>query len=130
MCIIAMQNAVAGATNILGKNHEAVRVFHEKGKYLKDARDMLTHFEDYALDEGKLQKSPDAGDRYGPWFTEWGSGETLTVWLNRSGSGEKSTPYPVPIHETLRSVATLVAAALESVGKQRSELIERLTPEG
>lgn len=48
MCVIALQNAVVGATKLLG-NHPAGEEFLTRTQDLKNVRDdMVTHFDDYA----------------------------------------------------------------------------------
>lgn len=56
MCIIALQNSVVGAIRTLGKGHHAVQKYKLVAGDLKDVRDMLTHFDEYSIGEGKLQE--------------------------------------------------------------------------
>lgn len=126
MCIIAMQNAVVGATKVLGKGHPAVVACLSEVRDLRDARDMLTHFDEYASGTGKLQKSVDGTDGPFGWMPMWNSDETLLIVTRRKGA-DHATHYEVSIHTALRSVAALVASAVDSMGMQRSPLLEELT---
>jgi len=126
MCIIAMQNAVVGATKVLGKGHQAVSTCLSEVKDLKHVRDMLTHFGEYTAGTGKLQQSLDGVDGPYGWMPMWNSNETLLILTRRRGE-EQATHYEVSIHKALRSVAALVAAAVDSMNVERSPLLERLT---
>ena len=55
IAIIALQNAVVGATKILGRGHPAVKACLSELPDLKDVRDMLTHFDEYVVGGGRLQ---------------------------------------------------------------------------
>jgi len=78
-----------GARKVLGKGHVAVLAFHQQVPGLKDVRDMLTHFDDYAIGKGDLQKSTDG--KKGPfgWMPMWNPDETVAI-LNRA----KGEDYP------------------------------------
>lgn len=121
-----MQNAVAGATKILGKNHAAVKQALDEVKDVKDVRDMLTHFDAYTTGTGKLQKSLDDSDGPFAWWPMWNSGETILILTRRRGE-EEATHYEVSIHKAPRSVAVLVLAAATSLSIEPSPLLERLT---
>lgn len=56
MCIIALQNSAVGAIRTLGKGHHAVQQYQKGAGDLKDVRDMLVHFDAYAVGDGKLQE--------------------------------------------------------------------------
>lgn len=126
MCVIALQNAAAGATKILGSNHVAVKSAVAEAKDLKNVRDMLTHFDAYAMGTGNLQKPLEGVDGPFGWWPMWNSNETILILTRRRGE-EGATHYEVPIHKALRSVAGLVLAAVMSLGMESSELLERLT---
>lgn len=155
MCIIALQNSAVGAIRTLGKGHHAVQQYKRVGGDLKNVRDMLVHFDAYAVGDGKLQekiviKAPappptllqrlvglfrkpgqsSAVDDSEPdifgWMTQWASDETMII-LNRRKGEVKATWYEVPIHVALKNVAILVTAAAESIGKKPSPLLLRLT---
>lgn len=126
MCVIALQNAVVGATKVLGKDHGAVRACLDEARNLKNVRDMLTHFDDYAMGGGNLQRSLDGVDGPFGWMPMWHSPETILILTRRRGE-EEATHYEVPIHQALKSVAALVAAAVDSLNMERSMLLEKLT---
>lgn len=126
MCVIALQNAVVGATKLLGKHHPAVKDFLARTRDLKDVRDMVTHFDDYALGTGKLQKSLDGSAGPFAWMPMWNSPETVLILTRRKGE-EIATKYEVAIHDALKAVATLVSAAAESLSVEPSVLLKRLT---
>lgn len=126
MCVIALQNAVVGATKVLGEDHAAVKACKDEAKDLKDVRDMLTHFNEYAIGVGKLQRSLDGVDGASAWMPMWNSPETILILTRRKGE-EEATAYEVPIHRTLRSVAVLVAAAADSLNMKPSSLLRRLS---
>lgn len=129
MCVIALQNAVVGATKILGKDHPQVKSCLSEARDLKDVRNMLTHFDDYALGTGNLQKSLDGTDGPFGWMSMWNSPETIVLLTRRKGEAE-ATHYEVSIHDALASVAALVAAAASALGVRCSPLLERLTRTG
>lgn len=126
MCAIALQNAVVGATRLLGRSHPAVTACLAETRDLKDVRDMLTHFDDYALGTGTLQKSLSEGDGAYGWMPVWNSPETLVILARRAGEDD-ATHYDVAIHDALRSVAVLIGAAAASLNAGPSALVERLT---
>lgn len=126
MCAIALQNAVVGATKLLGKNHRAVKECLAKTRDLKNVRDMVTHFDDYALGTGNLQKSLDGSDGAFGWMPMWNSPETLLILTRRKGE-EMATRYEVAIHDALKAVAVLVGAAAASLNVGPSALVARLT---
>ena len=126
MCAIALQNAVVGATKLLGKDHPAVKECLAKTPDLKNVRDMVTHFDDYALGTGNLQKSLDGSAGPFGWMPIWTSPETILVLTRRKGE-EMATHYEVAIHDALRAVAVLVSAAAASLKVPSSALVERLT---
>lgn len=125
MCVIALHNAAAGATKVLGKGHVAVLAFHEDVPDLKDVRDMFTHFDDYVTGKGDLQK-PTGGKR-GPfgWMTMWNSDETVAI-LNRRKGEEEPTLYEVPIQKALKATAVLVSAAATFLAVEQSPLLQQL----
>ncbi|MGY1844434.1 hypothetical protein [Modestobacter sp. SYSU DS0875] len=128
MCVIALQNAVAGAIKFLGKDDPAVKAYFEQSQDLKDVRDMFTHFDEYALGKGKLQKSLDGtGGPFG-WMPMWNTDETFLI-LNRRKGETLPTEYRVNIHSALKSVAALVAAAAAKMNKTPSALLIRLIDE-
>ena len=129
MCVIALQNAVAGAARILGRQHPEVKECIAQVPDLKDVRDMFTHFDDYALGVGRLQKPTGGTDGPFGWAPMWSTNETLSVLSRRHGEVEARC-YEVPIHEALTAVARLVAAATDSLGVDRSPLLLRLTADG
>ena len=129
MCVIALQNAVVGATKILGKDHAAVRACLDEVKDLKNVRDMLTHFDDYAMGTGNLQKSLDGVDGPFGWMPMWNSSETIMILTRRRGEDE-ATHYEVPIHTAMMSVAVLVAAAADSLNLKPSPLLNKLRGAG
>lgn len=126
MCVIALQNAVVGATRLLGRDHLEVRACLAAAGDLKDVRDMLTHFDDYAIGSGRLQRS--SGDTSGPygWMPMWNYPESIAI-LNRRQGEKEATSYEVSLHEALRAVAGLVGAAGASMGFGPSQVVERLT---
>lgn len=126
MCVIALQNAAAGAIKVLGKGTRAVQKFNKKASALSDVRDMLTHFDAYAVGEGKLQKP--LGEEDGPfgWMPMWNSSETILILSRRRGE-EIPTSYEVTIHPTLVAVAELVSAAAVALGVEPSPLVKKLT---
>lgn len=126
MCIIAMQNAVVGATKVLGEDHPAVIACLKEVGDLKAVRDMLTHFDEYTQGTGRLQRSPNGKDGPYGWMPMWNSNETVLILTRRRGE-EETTYYQVSIHRTLRSVGALVAAAADSLNVKHSPLLERLT---
>lgn len=126
MCVIALQNAVVGATKLLGRNHPAVKDCRVKTRDLKNVRDMVTHFDDYALGTGNLQKSLDGSDGPFGWMPMWNSPETILILTRRKGE-EMATSYEVAIHDALKAVAVLVGAAAASLNAKPSALVERLT---
>lgn len=126
MCVIALQNAAAGATKILGKDHPAVKMALGGARDLKDVRDMLTHFDSYAMGSGNLQKPLAGVDGPFGWLPMWNSDETLVILTRRRGE-EEATHYEVPIHRALRAVAALVLAAANSLSMEPSPLLKRLT---
>jgi len=126
ICVIALQNAVAGATKVLGKNHAAVKACLDETKDLKDVRDMLTHFDDYTTGTGTLQKSLDGVDGPFGWMPMWDSPETISILTRRKGETE-ATHFEVPIHKALKAVAALVAAAANSLNVKPSSVLEKLT---
>jgi hypothetical protein len=126
MCVIALQNSAVGAIKVVGKGHVAALEFFDDVPDLKDVRDMLTHFDDYVMGKGDLQKSPDG--KKGPfgWMPMWNSDETLAI-LNRAKGVEVPTLYEVPIHTALKSTAVLVAAAAKFLEVELSPLLKKLT---
>lgn len=52
------------------------------------------------------------------------------IILNRRKGEVEATWYEVPIHVALTNVAILVTAAAESIGKQPSPLLLKLTADG
>lgn len=125
MSVIALQNAVVGATKILGQDHPAVRICRDQVRDLKNVRDMITHFDAYAMGAGNLQKSLDGADGPFGWMPMWNTPETILILTRRRGERE-ATHYEVPIHQAVRSVAVLVAAAADSLHLRPSPLPERL----
>ena len=126
MCVIALQNSVAGATKLLGEHHPAVEACLAQTRDLKNVRDMLTHFDEYALGAGRLQKPAVGTDGPFGWMPMWNSNETILILARRRGETE-ATQYEVPIHEALSAVASVVAAAVNSSGVEASPLLQRLT---
>lgn len=126
MCVIALQNSAAGAIKLLGKGDPAVKAYLPKSQSLQDVRDMFTHFDEYALGKGKLQKSLDRATGPFGWMTMWITDETFLI-LNRRKGQEWATEYEVNIHSALTAVAALVAAAATKLGKELSPLLLRLT---
>lgn len=126
MCVIALQNSAVGAIKVVGKGHVAALEFFDDVPDLKNVRDMLTHFDDYVMGKGDLQKSPDG--KKGPfgWMPMWNSDETLAI-LNRAKGEEVPTLYEVPIHAALKSTADLVAAAAKFLDVELSPLLKKLT---
>jgi hypothetical protein len=125
MCVIALQNAVVGATKIVGTDHAAVKACLDEVTDLKNVRDMLTHFDGYAIGAGNLQKSVSGSDGPFGWMPMWNSPETIVILTRRKGDAE-ATYYEVPIGDALRSVALLVAAAAASLKWKPSALLEKL----
>lgn len=115
-----------GCTKILGKDHPAVKSALHNARDLKNVRDMLTHFDAYAMGTGNLQKSLDGSDGHFGWLPVWNSDETILILTQRRGE-EQGTHYEVPINAALRAVAALVLAAAASLGMQPSPLLERVT---
>jgi len=126
MCVIAAQNAVAGATRLLGEHHPAVEVCLKQVPDLKAVRDMFTHFDEYALGTGRLQKPAPGTDGPFGWWPMWNSNETILILARRRGE-EEATHYQVPIHTALVAAAGVVAAAASSLGLEPSPLLQRLT---
>ena len=126
MCVIALQNAVVGATKILGHDHAAVRACLDEVKDLKNIRDMLTHFDEYASGTGRLQRSVDGVDGPYGWMPMWNSPETILMLTRRKGQ-ELPTYYEVSIHPALKSVAVLVAAANTSLNRKPSPFLDKLS---
>lgn len=126
MCVIALQNSVVGAIKVVGKGHVAALKFFDDVPDLKNVRDMLTHFDDYVIGKGDLQKSSDGRKAPFGWMPMWHSNETLAI-LNRARGEEVPTLYEVPIHAALTSTADLVAAAAKFLGVEPSPLLKRLT---
>jgi hypothetical protein len=126
MCIISLQNAAAGAVKVIGKGHVAALAFLEKVPDLKDVRDMLTHFDDYAIGKGDLQKAADG--KTGPfgWMPMWNSDETMAI-LNRRKGEEEATLYEVPIHTALKATAVLVMAAAAFLDVEPSPMLAKLS---
>lgn len=126
MCVIALQNAVVGATKLLGKGHSAVKGCLLKTPDLRNVRDMVTHFDAYSLGTGNLQKSLDGSDGPFGWMPMWNSPETVLILTRRKGE-PRATTYEVAIHDALKAVAVLVGAAAASLNTEPSALINRLT---
>lgn len=126
VCVIAPQNAVVGATKVLRKDHAAVKSCLDEAKDLKDVRDMLTHFDDYATGTGNRQKSLDGVDGPFGWMPMWNSPETILI-LNRRKVENEARYYGVLVHKALKSVAALVAAADVSLNLKPTLLLETLT---
>lgn len=126
MCVIALQNSAAGAIKLLGKGDPAVKVYLPMSQSLKDVRDMFTHFDEYALGKGKLQKSLDGATGPFGWMPMWNTDETFLI-LNRRKGEDLAVEYEVNIHTALTGVAALVAAAATKLGKEPSSLLLRLT---
>lgn len=129
MCAIALQNAVVGATKLLGKHHPAVKECLARTRDLKKVRDMVSHFDDYALGTGKLQKSLNGSDGPFGWMPMWNSPENILILTRRKGE-EMATHYEVAIHDALKAVAVLVGTAAESLNVEPSALWKRLTATG
>ncbi len=91
-------------------------------------RVMFTHFDEYALGKGRLQKSPDGSTGSFGWMPMWNTDETFLI-LNRRKGEDLPTEYEVNIHSALKSVAALVAAAVEKLNKTPSALLVKLTSE-
>ena len=125
IAIIALQNAVVGATKILGRGHPAVKGCLSESPDLKDVRDMLTHFDEYAVGGGRLQAPEGGGDGAFGWLPMWNAPGTLSI-LNRRRGDELPTEYRVTVADALRSVAALVGAADASLGLPRSSVVARL----
>jgi len=87
---------------------------------------MLTHFDAYAVGEGKLRKP--LGEEDGPsgWMPLWNSPETILILSRRRGE-EIPTNYEVAIQPTLVAVAELVSAAAVAMGVEPSPLVKKLT---
>lgn len=126
MCVIALQNAAAGAIRLLGKGTKSVQTYRAKAGDLTHVRDMLTHFDEYAIGQGRLQKSTDDEDGPFGWMPMWNSPETILI-LNRRRGEEIPTRYEVEIQPTLVAVAELVAAAAVAMGREPSPLVKKLT---
>jgi hypothetical protein len=126
MCVIALQNAVVGATKLLGDSHPAVTECLTRTPDLKHVRDMLTHFDDYGMGTGKLQKSLDGSDGPFGWTPMWNSPETIVILTRRKGE-KVATHYEVAIHDALQAVAVLVGKAAEFLNVERGAFLERLT---
>jgi hypothetical protein len=126
MCVIALQNAVAGAIKVLGKGDPAVKAYFAQSQDLKEVRDMFTHFDEYALGKGKLQKSLDGTTGPFGWMPMWNTDETFLI-LNRRKGETLPTEHKVNIHSALKSVAVLVAAAAARMNKTPSALLIKLT---
>lgn len=140
MCIIALQNSVVGAARTLGKGHHAVQQYSKVAGDLKDVRDMLVHFDAYAVGDGKLQekaagvaqvskKNESVESEVFGWMTQWATDETMII-LNRRKGDFEATLYEVPIHAALRNVAILVAVGVKSIREKPSPLLRRLTADG
>lgn len=126
MCVIALQNAVAGAIKVLGRGDPAVKEYLAQSQDLKEVRDMFTHFDEYALGKGKLQKSLDGTTGPFGWMPMWNSDETFLI-LNRRKGEALPTEYEVNIHSALKAVALLVSAAAAKMNKAPSALLLKLT---
>ena len=120
------QNAAAGAIKLLGKRLKAVQTYRAKASDLTHVRDMLTHFDEYATGEGKLQKPTNDEDGAFGWMPLWNSPETILI-LNRRRGDEIPTRYEVAIQPTLVAVAELVGAAADAMGRDPSPLVKKLT---
>lgn len=126
MCVIALQNAAAGAIKVLGKGDPAVKAYLAQSQHLKEVRGMFTHFDEYALGTGRLQKSLDGATGPFGWMVMWNSDETFLI-LNRRNGQVLPIKYEVNIHSALTAVAVLVAAAAVKVNKTPSPLLVKLT---
>ena len=125
MCVIALQNAVVGATRLLGRDHPAVAECLRRAPDLKNVRDMVTHFDEYATGTGRLQRSTDGSDGPFGWTPMWSSPETLLLLTRRKGQSD-ATHYEVAVHDALRAVAAIVFAAAESQGVEPGPVLRRL----
>lgn len=126
MCVIALQNAVMGATKVLGKSDPAVKTALQGVPDLKAVRDMLTHFDEYTVGESPYQTARNGADGPFGWLPMWETGETVHILSRRHGE-DMPTSYQVPIHKALRVVATLVLAARTARGGESTPLLDRLT---
>ena len=139
LAIIALHNASVAVERCLGRNHEAVTKLHASCPDLKNARDMLTHFEDYVVGNGNLQKeakqeirraASEQGDTLGrvPWLALWSGSEehqSLTILTHSDASGTP-TAYTVDVQQTMRAVAIAVATAAAEAGKDLPVWLETL----
>lgn len=127
MAVIAMQNAVVGASKVLGAQDPSVLTCLSAVPDLKSVRDMITHFDDYASGAGRLQRSSEgSGGPFG-WQPFWNSPATLLILVRKRGE-QLPTEYSVELRGALLTVAALVRAAVVSIALGTSPLLERLAP--
>ena len=133
MCVIALQNSVVGQAGAR-QGPRRCAGFHSQVPDLKGVRDMLTHFYDYAIGRGWLQKvqvaevvekpgesepmaATEAGTeaestkKFWGWMPMWNPDETVAI-LKRPKGEDLPTLYEVPIHKALKRLQLVLAAAL------------------
>jgi hypothetical protein len=144
----------------VGKGHVAALKFAQEFPDWKHVRDMLTHFDAYAIGEGNLQKKLEetAGAlpanaepiEVEPKTTPKKNGGSVAEqpkpiawgWMPMWDSGEtirilvrrkgeaEATFYEVSLHKALKAVAVLLSAAAALLEHESSELMKKLSEEG
>lgn len=133
LAVIALHNASVAIRKQLGSNHPACVRVGNTSPDLKDARDMLSHFDEYAFGDGRLQgpakkqlsgQATDEGNRgrQVPWVAMWsgssgseGSHAVLTLLTHTDDSGTaRSVVVDIPV--TVKVLADALDAAATDAG--------------
>lgn len=142
LAVLALDNAVKAVRKGLTGGHKVVQELTKATRDLAAMRDMLAHFEDYQLGEGKLQRAAaaelenqavQAGHEPGtvPWWVLWGGASSehqeITILTHTDASGIP-TSFRVNIQDTVQAVAEAVSAFASELGDAVPQWITDLTP--
>jgi hypothetical protein len=115
MFVDALRNVVRGATSILGDGHPALEEFDAAMPDVKDARDMLEHFDEYVAGAGKLH-GWGAAERRIPWWVMFsGDGDEHSITIRTKTYPDLAQrSYVIDTQAAHRAAAKLKEAALEA----------------
>lgn len=121
----AMRNVVRAARRILGAAHPAIAAFESAAPDLKTLRDMIEHFDEYVVGEGRLQETA-SGLRAPFLMMSTGDGQSHQI-VALTHVGQEQRSYVVDSLPSLKAAADLVEVALNAAGiTQVSEAVTRV----
>jgi hypothetical protein len=116
LLVSALRNFERGAIQFLGADHPAVATFGQQVPDSVPVRDMLEHFDDYVLGNGKLQGLSKGSGEWLLFFHGDGSDHAMQM-IVRAGDGEPESTYVFWAGRSMREadvVLEAIDAKLES----------------